>query len=80
MNLKSDLPTFYDIPLVYQPYNFAHTSHTKNRHIIGSYATLVPAGIVPYQIYNLKDTGNMTDILNRNGYKTTAIHPEYKGN
>ena len=28
----------------------------------------------------LKNIGNMTDILNRNGYITTAIHPEYKGN
>lgn len=56
------------------------TANTEFEFLTGNSMGNLPAGIVPYQIYNLKDTGNMTDILNRNGCKTTAIHPEYKGN
>ncbi len=36
--------------------------------------------IVPYQSYNLKNVGNMADLLRNQGYRTTALHPEYKGN
>lgn len=56
------------------------TANTEFEFLTGNSMGNLPAGIVPYQIYNLKNIGNMTDILNRNGYITTAIHPEYKGN
>lgn len=37
-------------------------------------------GVVPYQSYNLKNVGNIADILRTYHYKSTAIHPQYKGN
>ncbi len=56
------------------------TANTEFEFLTGNSMGNLPAGIVPYQIYNLKNIGNMADILHANGYKTTAIHPEYKGN
>ena len=56
------------------------TANTENEFLTGNSIGNMPEGIVPYQIYNLKNIGNMADILHANGYKTTAIHPEYKGN
>lgn len=56
------------------------TANTEFEFLTGNSLGNLPAGIVPYQIYNLKNVGNMADILRANGYRTTAIHPEYKGN
>lgn len=56
------------------------TANTEFEFLTGNSMGNLPAGIVPYQIYNLKNIGNLADILHANGYKTTAIHPEYKGN
>lgn len=56
------------------------TANTEFEFLTGNSMGNLPAGIVPYQIYNLRNIGNMVEILNRNGYRTTAIHPEYKGN
>lgn len=37
-------------------------------------------GIIPYQVCNMKNVGNIADVLKQAGYETTAVHPEYKGN
>lgn len=35
----------------------------------------LPAGSIPYQQYVTKPMGNLTSILNEQGYESTAIHP-----
>ncbi len=38
------------------------------------------SGTVPYQIYDLKNVGNLAGILKADGYQAFAVHPQYKGN
>lgn len=56
------------------------TANTEFEFLTGcSLANCVP-GVVPYQIYDLKNVGNLAGMLTDTGYTATAIHPQYKGN
>lgn len=56
------------------------TANTEFEFLTGcSLANCVP-GVVPYQIYDMKNVGNLASLLTESGYTATAIHPQYKGN
>lgn len=56
------------------------TANTEFEFLSGNSCGNLPAGIVPYQMYNLKSVGNITDILKSDGYQTIAAHSENKNN
>lgn len=56
------------------------TANTEFEFLTGNSIGNLPVGIVPYQIYNMKNVGNLAGILQNAGFETTAVHPEYKGN
>lgn len=57
-----------------------NTANSEFEFLTGGSMGNIPTGVVPYQFYNLKDVGNLADILSSQGYTVTAVHPEYKGN
>lgn len=57
-----------------------NTAITEFEFLTGNSCSNLPTGIIPYQMYNLKNVGNITDILTLDGYQTTAIHPDNKNN
>lgn len=57
-----------------------NTANTEFEFLTGCSMGNCPTGIIPYQSYNLKDVDNLANILNRQGYQATAVHPENKRN
>lgn len=57
-----------------------NTANSEFEFLTGNSMGNCPAGVIPYQTYPLKNVPNIVDILKQDGYETTAIHPEYKGN
>lgn len=57
-----------------------NTANSEFEFLTGNSMSNIPVGLVPYQLYNLKDVGNLADLLSSRGYVTAAVHPEYKGN
>lgn len=57
-----------------------HTANTEFEFLTGNSLYFMSEDVVAYQDYSMKNVGNLADILNGQGYLTTAIHPEYKGN
>lgn len=58
----------------------AQTATTEFEFLTENSNANLPSGIVSYQMYNLKNVGNIADILNRNGYQTIAVHPANREN
>lgn len=56
------------------------TANTEFEFLTGNSIASFPAGVVPYQSYDLAGVGNLADILKQYGYAATAVHPENKGN
>ncbi len=56
------------------------TANSEFEFLTGCSMANCGTAMVPYQSCNLKDVGNLADILRNYGYETTAIHPQYKGN
>lgn len=57
-----------------------NTANTEFEFLTGNSLGNLPKEVVPYQVYNMKNVGNLADIFNHAGYETSAVHPEYKGN
>ena len=56
------------------------TANSEYEFFTGASMSNHPPGIVPYQNYNLKHVGNLADLLRERGYRTSAVHPQQKGN
>lgn len=56
------------------------TANSEFEFLTGNSLGNLPAGVVAYQLYDLKNVGNLAATLKEYGYRTTAIHPEYRGN
>lgn len=56
------------------------TANSEFEFLTGNSIANCASGTIPYQIYDLKNTGNLAGILTNDGYQATAVHPQYKGN
>lgn len=56
------------------------TANSEFEFLTGNSIANCAPGSIPYQIYDLKDVGNLAGMLSGKGYRATAIHPQYKGN
>ncbi len=56
------------------------TANSEFEFLTGNSIANCAPGSVPYQIYDLKNVGNLAGMLSEKGYQATAIHPQYKGN
>ncbi|MDE7312507.1 MAG: LTA synthase family protein [Eubacterium sp.] len=56
------------------------TANSEFEFLTGNSIANCASGTVPYQIYDLKNVGNLAGILKNDGYRASAIHPQYKGN
>ena len=52
-----------------------NTCNSEFEFLTGNSMAFLPAGSIPYQQYVTKPMGNLTSILNEQGYESTAIHP-----
>lgn len=57
-----------------------NTANSEFEFLTGNSIANCASGTVPYQIYDLKNVGNLAGILKADGYQAFAVHPQYKGN
>lgn len=52
-----------------------NTCNSEFEFLTGNSMAFLPSGSIPYQQYVTSPMGNLTSILNEQGYESTAIHP-----